>query len=96
MWKVSKNDALEIKQDYTYKFESFRTPGAGIINFFCNQNAPQEAWLVGDIPLYDAAANNAGIDFIWASTWRQRFASGINEFRPTNIKQIGFFEGIKL
>lgn len=48
MWKVSKNDALEIKQDDTYKFESFRTSGAGIINYFCNQNAPQEAWLVGD------------------------------------------------
>lgn len=96
MWKVSKNDFLEIKQDDTYKFESFRTPGAGIINFFCNQNAPQEAWLVGDRPEDDAAANNAGIDFIWASTWRNRFAPGINEFTPTSIKQVEFLEGIKL
>lgn len=94
--KVFRDNTLEIKQDDVSEFGSFRKPGAGMINHFLHNKAIEEAWLVGDRPEDDGAASNAGIDFIWADTWRQRFLPGFNEFRPTSKKQIEFLEGIKL
>ncbi|MBW4600501.1 MAG: hypothetical protein KME29_13115 [Calothrix sp. FI2-JRJ7] len=97
MWKLFKDKpALEIKQHNTSEFESFPKPGAGMINHFLQNKTIEEAWLIGDRPEDDGAASSAGIDFIWVDTWRQRFTSGINEFKPTSIKQIEFLQGIKL
>ncbi|RUS93795.1 hypothetical protein DSM106972_095540 [Dulcicalothrix desertica PCC 7102] len=95
-WQIFRDNALEIKQNDISELGSFRKPGAGMINHFLQNKAIEEAWLIGDRPEDDGAASSAGIEFIWADTWRQRFAPGIHEFRPTNMKQIGLLEGIKL
>lgn len=55
------------------RFESFRKPGAGMIQLALMEYPASECWYVGDRPEDEQAAAAAGVDFMWADIWRNRF-----------------------
>ncbi len=40
----------------------------------------------------EQCAQAAGVNFMWADVWRQRFTPGIYEFKAVNVEQVRFLE----
>lgn len=74
-------------------FSSFRKPGAGMLEYARSTHSSEECWYIGDRSEDQAAANAAGIDFLWANIWRDRFLPGIHEHAVSRL-QLKFLEGI--
>ncbi len=59
---------------------NFRKPGDGMIFRACidfnGGEHPDEAWMIGDRPEDEAAACSAGINFMDADIWRERWRTG--------------------
>lgn len=86
---------------------SFRKPGSGMIekaildymgrdlNSFLElmDRRLADCWFVGDRPEDEQAAEAAGVNFLHAEVWRDRFRPGIHE-HPINLHQLRFLEGI--
>jgi hypothetical protein len=49
-----------------------------------------------DRPEDEACAKNAGINFMWANIFRQRFLPGMYEVQNATKEQVAFLENIKL
>lgn len=81
------------------RFAPYRKPAPGMINYCLSHYAPKEetipknnCWMVGDRPEDKQAANNAGINFIWADIWRSRFITEVFELN-LEPKEMEFLEG---
>ena len=76
----------------------FRKPDPGMLLAAHKNYVPGspifDAWFIGDRAEDEAAAVAAGINFLWADTWRNRFLPGIHEIQAIGRKQIEFLEGI--
>ncbi len=75
---------------------NFRKPGQGmlikaLIDF---EGDKDESWMVGDRPEDEQAATTAGVGFMWADIWQNRFLPGIYEIEGLNLEQIRFLEGL--
>lgn len=57
---------------------------------------PDQVWMIGDRQEDEAAAQTAGVNFMWADVWRNRFLPGMPELKPATKEQVEFLEGIKL
>ncbi len=57
---------------------------------------PKASWIrgstKGDRPEDEQCAQAAGVNFMWADVWQQRFTPGIYEFKAVNVEQVGFLE----
>lgn len=53
-----------------YKLASFRKPGPGMLQLAIDIHAPDQVIYVGDRPEDQAAAQAAGLSFMWADEWR--------------------------
>jgi D-glycero-D-manno-heptose 1,7-bisphosphate phosphatase len=82
-----------LKEEFRY-----RKPGSGMIYqaTFDSTIDKSESWYIGDRPEDEACARNADINFMWADTFRGRFAPGMYEVRNISTKQVEFLENIKL
>lgn len=82
-----------VKGEFLYS--SFRKPGSGMIMLAIDsfEGSPDDCWMVGDREEDALAAAAAGVDFLWADAWRERFIKGIgfNQIHSPNIhKKKGF------
>ena len=62
-------------------YQSFRKPWSGIPMLALVQLScyPDECWMIGDREEDALCAAVAGIDFMWADVWRDRFKRGFGE-----------------
>jgi D-glycero-D-manno-heptose 1,7-bisphosphate phosphatase len=59
-------------------YNSFRKPGSGMIEMAMDDyGCGTETWFVGDREEDALAAAGAGIKFMWADVWRDRFKKGM-------------------
>lgn len=70
-WKVTRQDAKEIKQQSIDEFGSFRKPGAGMLKMAIKYYSAicDDCLMVGDREEDEKAALAAGIPFTWAQDW---------------------------
>ena len=70
-WRVDRKDETEIRQISVEEFDSFRKPGAGMLNLALKfyGTSPQDCLMVGDRPEDKQAAIAAGVRFMWAQDW---------------------------
>jgi D-glycero-D-manno-heptose 1,7-bisphosphate phosphatase len=103
-WRVSSYESVKISdhnEDNSFFLKEefrYRKPGSGMIyqaTFDCTIDK-SESWYIGDRPEDEACARNADINFMWADTFRGRFAPGMYEVRNISTKQVEFLENIKL
>lgn len=100
-WRVVRDSEIIEAVHYTFwgsKFSGkFRKPQPGMllaaIEQFQNVESSQ-TWFIGDRPEDELATEAAGINFLAAQTWRDRFLPGIHEIRNINRKQIEFLEAV--
>lgn len=83
----------------------FRKPAPGMLHW-ARLNPPyffgqyfdvaliEACWYIGDRAEDVGAAEAAGVNYLDAAIWRQRFLPGMHEFRDLTSEQIGFLEGI--
>lgn len=78
---------------------TFRKPQPGMLSAAIKTDGDldrkSEYWYVGDRPEDEEAAMRAGVNFMPADIWLERFRPGIYEVKAT-LKQIEFLEGIEL
>lgn len=62
-------------------YQSFRKPGSGMLMLAIDhlQNYPDDCWMIGDRDEDAICAAAAGINFMWADVWRDRFKKGLGE-----------------
>lgn len=70
--KFNRQDFLNVNNPRELLYDSFRKPGSGMIRFAIDSldDFPQQVLYVGDSREDEAAANAAGVGFVWASDWR--------------------------
>lgn len=92
-WKVTSSQSLEIKQ-FNNEFGSFRKPGTGMIDLAIGdyQIEKGDSWYVGDRPEDEQCAITAGLHYMEAGMWRNRFLPGMYEVKPATIEQVKFLE----
>lgn len=56
-------------------YSQYRKPGTGMIQCGIERTNPVQVWMVGDRHEDEAAANAAGVNFMWADIWRDRWTS---------------------
>ena len=97
-WKITTTETLEIKQFNSNEYVSFRKPGAGMVNLAVGsyQIEKRDSWYIGDRPEDEQCATAAGISYMDADIWRDRFRTGMYEVKPATIKQVRFLESLKL
>lgn len=68
------NTAIEIKVE-SNKYSSFRKPGAGMLQYCLSLYGGDvgKCWMVGDRPEDEKVAVAAGVNFIAADLWRDKF-----------------------
>ena len=76
-------------------YSSFRKPGAGMLEYAVKTHEADQSWFIGDRPEDEQAAEAAGVDFLHAETWRNRFRPGMHSHEVTP-HQLQFLEGIPL
>lgn len=80
-YRVWRNDFIHYDADNYTVWEvgvrgQFRKPKPGMLKLAQHIHVPDECWMVGDRPEDEQAADSAGINFMWADIWRERFISG--------------------
>jgi D-glycero-D-manno-heptose 1,7-bisphosphate phosphatase len=72
--RATLDTAIEVKVE-SDKYSSFRKPGCGMIQYCLSLYAADvtKCWMIGDRPEYEKAAQTAGINFIAADVWRDKF-----------------------
>jgi len=72
--RADRDTAIEVKVESS-KYSSFRKPGCGMIQYCLSLYAgdADRCWMVGERPEYEKAAVAAGINFIAADVWRDKF-----------------------
>jgi D-glycero-D-manno-heptose 1,7-bisphosphate phosphatase len=72
--RAALDTAIEVKVESS-KYSSFRKPGCGMIQYCLSLYAgdADQSWRVGDRPEDEKAAVAAGINFIAADVWRDKF-----------------------
>ena len=80
-WRIDRKDETEIKQLSTEEFDSFRKPGAGMLNLALKfyEVSPKDCLMIGDRPEDEQAATSAGMPFAWAKDWREQ-SFGSNDY----------------
>lgn len=75
---VSRNHCLQVGEPSAYKGH-FKKPQPGMIlhAIAVNDGEKEKSWYIGDRPEDEAAATNAGINFMAADIWRDRFTTGV-------------------
>lgn len=76
---------------------TFRKPGPGMLKAAIRMHASEDptVWMIGDRKEDEEAAMRAGVKFLPADTWLNRFRPGIHATNATP-EQIEFLEGIEL
>ncbi|RAM47957.1 MAG: polynucleotide kinase [Hapalosiphonaceae cyanobacterium JJU2] len=95
-WERSQFPHPNVKGELLY--QSFRKPGSGMIMKGIDDldEMPDQLWMIGDHQEDEAAAQTAGVNFMWADIWRNRFLPRMYEFKLITKEQVEFLEGIKL
>lgn len=78
---------------------TFRKPGAGMLKAAIENHGSiplQDGWYIGDREEDVGAAAAAGINYLDAAVWRQRFLPGLHEMPALSKEQIEFLEGVEL
>lgn len=76
-------------------YSSFRKPAPGMLEYVLATHDVGECWYVGDRPEDVQAAEAAGINYIDAKVWRDRFLPGIHE-HAVSPRQLEFLEGLSI
>lgn len=79
---VWQNDSIYYNQDsyFTWQIKTrgeYRKPNSGMLKLASYIHAATECWMIGDRQEDEDAATNAGINFIPADIWRERFCQGL-------------------
>lgn len=77
-------------------YKSFRKPSPGMIQRATNDLDVDinNSWSIGDRLEDEACAQNAGINFMWADIFRQRFLPCMYEVKNATKEQVAFLENI--
>ena len=72
--RADRDTAIEVEVE-SDKYFSFRKPGIGMIQYCLSLYGSDagKSWMVGDRPGDEKAAETAGINFIAADVWRDKF-----------------------
>lgn len=75
---ITRRHCIEISEASKYKGK-FRKPDPGMLlhALAAHDGDRTKSWYIGDRPEDEAAATNAGINFMAADLWRDRFARGV-------------------
>jgi len=72
----------------------FRKPSPGMLLLAKHIHAADECWMVGDRPEDEGAAEAAGVNYMAADIWRDRFRPGLHQFN-VSPEQLEFLEDYK-
>ena len=101
-WRVTKNSSEKIAdhtgEDFLKKEFRYAKPGCGMIyqGIFDSNTDKSKSWMIGSHLQDENCAKNAGINFMWADIFRQRFLTGTYEFKNAAREQVAFLENINL
>jgi D-glycero-D-manno-heptose 1,7-bisphosphate phosphatase len=98
-YRITKNDNLQISNlEIKEEKYSYRKPGAGMIFQAVSDHKIDlsQSWMVGDRPEDNACALNAGVEFLPAHIFHQRFLGGMQVMEGITKEQIELLEGLKI
>jgi len=78
-WVVDRYQLPTESREFGYEGRNFRKPGAGMLKFAMWQYGipERQAFYVGDRPEDEEAAMRAGVNFMSADIWLERFRTGV-------------------
>ena len=77
-----------------FRSNKFRKPQPGMLKLASHIEFPDKSWYVGDRLEDEQAAAAAGINFMWADVWRDRFTPGMYDLRGVTTQQLEFLEDV--
>lgn len=83
----------QLDAEFNFRKPGYRMLTLALQEFDCAKS--ENIWMIGDRLEDEQAASAAGINFIWADTWRSRFCKGMQQLEVTQA-QLEFLEGIKI
>ncbi|MGC9527842.1 MAG: HAD-IIIA family hydrolase [Limnospira sp.] len=93
-WKTERDGKTRKISGKYAAIANYRKPAPGMIEYLLmlHEADPADCWMVGDRAEDEEAAGNAGINFMNADIWRQRFTPGIKKIEIDSIAQLEFLE----